>query len=126
MDLKQKYQDVLSFGESLGVKEGGWKEEGGKIKMWGVANYSYDKNRIWDKIKSIQGWENEIAADIKVANEDIYGVYEVKSGDTLGKLAKEFLGNAAAYMDIFNVNKDQLSNPDLIKVGQKLKIPKRA
>jgi len=126
MDLKQKYQDVLSFGEKLGVKESGWKEEGGKLKMWGVANYSYDKNRIWDKIKTIQGWENEVAADIKVANEDIYGVYEVKSGDTLGKLAKEFLGNAAAYMDIFNVNKDQLSNPDLIKVGQKLKIPKRA
>ena len=125
MDLKQKYQDVLSLGEKLGVKDAGFKEEAGKLRMWGVANYAYDKNRIWDKIKTIQGWESEIAADIKIANEDIYGEYEVKSGDTLGKLAKEFLGNGAAYMDIFNLNKDQLANPDLIKVGQRLKIPKR-
>jgi nucleoid-associated protein YgaU len=29
------------------------------------------------------------------------------------------------YMDIFSANKDQLSNPDLIKVGQKLNIPAR-
>jgi aspartate ammonia-lyase len=125
MDLKQKYQDVLSLGETLGVKDGGFKEEAGKLKMWGVANYNYDKNRIWDKIKTIQGWENEVAADIKIANTDIYGVYTVKSGDTLSKLAKDFLGSASSYMDIFNMNKDQLQDPDKIKVGQELKIPNR-
>ena len=125
MDLKQKYQDVLTFGEKLGVVGGGSKEEGGKIKMWGTAKYNYDKNRLWDKIKTIQGWENEVAADIKIANTDIYGVYTVKSGDTLSKLAKDFLGSANSYMDIFNLNKDQLQDPDKIKVGQDLKIPNR-
>jgi hypothetical protein len=125
MALKEKYQDVLSLGEKLGVKDGGFEEQAGKLKMWGTAAYNYDKNRIWDQIKTHAGWEGEIAADIKVANEDIYGVYSVESGDTLGKIAKEFLGNAAAYMEIFNLNKDQLSDPDKIKVGQKLKIPKR-
>lgn len=125
MDLKQKYQDVLTFGEKLGVADGGSKEEGGKIKMWGTAKYSYDKNRLWDKIKTIQGWENEVAADIKIANTDIYGVYTVKSGDTLSKLAKDFLGSANSYMDIFNLNKDQLQDPDKIKIGQDLKIPNR-
>jgi hypothetical protein len=125
MELKEKYQDVLSFGEQLGVKDGGWKVEGGKLRMWGTANYAYDKNRLWDKIKTHAGWEGEIAADIKIANEDIYGVYDVKPGDTLSKLAKEFLGNANAYMEIFNLNKGELSDPDKIKVGQKLRIPKR-
>jgi nucleoid-associated protein YgaU len=48
----------------------------------------------------------------------------VKAGDTLSKIAKEHLGDANAYMDIFNANKDQLSDPDKIKVGQKLVIPK--
>ena len=142
--LKQKYQPVLSLGEQLGVKDSGFKEEGGKIKMWGLANYQYDKNRIWDKIKTIPGWETEVAADIKVAHEDIYGVYTVESGDTLSKLAKVFLGNPNAYMEIFNLNKDQLSDPfrsssdslllrdlqpladaDLVGVGQRLKIPKQ-
>lgn len=125
MALKEKYQDVLTLGEQLGVQGGGFEEQAGKLKMWGTANYAYDKNRIWDKIKAHAGWEGEIAADIKVAHDDIYGVYSVASGDTLGKIAKEFLGNASAYMDVFNINKDQLSDPDKIKVGQKLKIPKR-
>ena len=49
--------------------------------------------------------------------------YTVKSGDTLSKIAKEYLGNASDYMKIFNANKDQLSNPDLIKPGQVLRIP---
>jgi len=125
MALKEKYQDVLTLGEKLGVQGGGAEEQGGKLKMWGTAAYNYDKNRIWDKIKTHAGWETEVTADIKVANEDIYGVYTVASGDTLGKIAKEFLGNASAYMEIFNLNKDQLSDPDKIKVGQNLKIPKR-
>ncbi|HUL71613.1 MAG TPA: LysM peptidoglycan-binding domain-containing protein [Vicinamibacterales bacterium] len=49
--------------------------------------------------------------------------YEVKKGDTLSKIAKEFYGDASLYPKIFEANKDQLSNPDLIRVGQKLRIP---
>ncbi len=49
--------------------------------------------------------------------------YTVKSGDTLSKIAKEFYGDANKYMDIFNANKDQLSDPNKIKPGQELNIP---
>jgi len=125
MGLTDKYQDVVSFAQELGLKDGGWKEEGGKLRGSGTVAYSYDKNRIWDKIKTHAGWEGEIGADLRIANTDIYGVYTVKSGDTLSHVAKEFLGNANAYNDIFNLNKDQLSSPDVIKPGQKLKIPNR-
>ena len=38
-------------------------------------------------------------------------------------IAKEQLGSANAYMKIFEVNRDQLSDPDKIKPGQVLKIP---
>jgi nucleoid-associated protein YgaU len=47
----------------------------------------------------------------------------VKAGDTLSKIAKEHLGNAGAYMKIFDLNKDQLSDPDKIKPGQVLRLP---
>jgi LysM repeat protein len=47
----------------------------------------------------------------------------VVSGDTLSGLAKKYYGKASLYMKIFEANKDQLTNPDLIKVGQKLRIP---
>ena len=52
--------------------------------------------------------------------------YTVKSGDTLSKIAREQLGDAHAYMEIFNANRDQLSDPDKIKPGQTLKIPQTA
>lgn len=32
-------------------------------------------------------------------------------------------GNAADYMKIFNLNKDQLTDPDFIKPGQVLRLP---
>jgi nucleoid-associated protein YgaU len=51
-------------------------------------------------------------------------IYEVKPGDTLGALAQRFYGKASLYPKIFEANRDILDNPDLIKVGQKLRIPK--
>jgi len=51
-------------------------------------------------------------------------IYEVKPGDTLGALAQRFYGKASLYPKIFEANRDILTNPDLIKVGQKLKIQK--
>ena len=48
---------------------------------------------------------------------------EVKSGDTLSKIAKDEYGDANAYMKIFEANKPMLSHPDKIYPGQKLRIP---
>lgn len=51
-------------------------------------------------------------------------VYEVKPGDTLGHIAQRVYGKASLYTKIFEANRDILSDPNLIKAGQKLKIPK--
>ena len=49
--------------------------------------------------------------------------YTVVAGDSLSKIAKKFYGDGNKYKQIFEANKDQLADPDKIKVGQKLKIP---
>ena len=121
--LKEKYQSVLDLAAKLGVKLENVSEEGGKLKVKAVAPYQYDKELVWDKIKTLSGWENELAADIRVEKTDIFGVYTVQPGDTLSKIAKGHLGNPGAYMKIFDINKDVLKNPDLIKVGQQIKLP---
>ncbi|MEW5979717.1 MAG: LysM peptidoglycan-binding domain-containing protein [Acidobacteriota bacterium] len=123
--IKEKYQDVLDLGLQLKVKNGDVREEGGKLYVKGQALYQFDKDRIWNKIKEHPNWQNEIAADITVERTDIYGIYTVQPGDTLSKLAKLYLDSPNRYMDIFNLNKDVLTNPDLIKVGQQLKLPNR-
>jgi nucleoid-associated protein YgaU len=47
----------------------------------------------------------------------------VKAGDTLSRIAKEHLDNANAYMKIFELNQDQLTDPDTIRPGQVLRLP---
>ena len=49
--------------------------------------------------------------------------YTVVKGDTLGKIAKEFYGNAMKYPEIFEANKPMLKSADLIYPGQTLRIP---
>jgi nucleoid-associated protein YgaU len=49
--------------------------------------------------------------------------YEVQSGDTLSKIAKQFYGDAGRYGAIFEANKPMLKDPDQIYPGQTLRIP---
>ena len=49
--------------------------------------------------------------------------HAVVSGDTLGKIAKHYYGDAMKYPVIFEANKPMLSHPDKIYPGQVLRIP---
>ena len=51
--------------------------------------------------------------------------YTVQKGDNLSKIAKNLLGNANAWKQIFEANRDVLDDPDKIFPGQVLKIPPR-
>jgi nucleoid-associated protein YgaU len=50
-------------------------------------------------------------------------IYTVAAGDSLSKISKKLYGDANQWKRIFEANRDQLKNPDLIHPGQKLKIP---
>ncbi|HUP92319.1 MAG TPA: LysM peptidoglycan-binding domain-containing protein [Solimonas sp.] len=47
----------------------------------------------------------------------------VAPGDSLSKIAKREYGDAGKWQQIYDANRDQIKNPDLIHPGQKLKIP---
>jgi nucleoid-associated protein YgaU len=49
--------------------------------------------------------------------------YTVVKGDSLSKIAKRFYGDAQQWRKIFEANKDQIKNPDLIYPGQTFRIP---
>lgn len=126
MGLRDKYAYAISTAK--GKFDGSAQEENGKLHFVGSVKTEEEKNEIWNAIKTIPDWKNEIIADIKVAGGGTAAAssgktYTVKAGDTLSKIAKDHLGNANAYMKIYEANRDQLSNPDLIKPGQVLKLP---
>jgi len=51
--------------------------------------------------------------------------HRIVDGDTLSKLASQYLGRADRYLEIYELNRDVLSTPDLLPIGAELKIPPR-
>jgi nucleoid-associated protein YgaU len=50
--------------------------------------------------------------------------YTVDSGDNLSAIAKQELGDANRWREIYELNKDLIGkNPDLIQPGMELKLP---
>lgn len=49
-------------------------------------------------------------------------MYVVEKGDCLWNIAKRFLGSGSRWMEIYKLNKDIIKNPNLIYVGQVLRV----
>lgn len=128
MNLRDKYNHAVQVAKGYSM-DGSAQERDGKLYFTGMVKNQDEVNKIWDAIKTVPDWRNDVIAEIKIdpnAKQVQQTTYTVKSGDTLSKIAKEHLGDANAYMKIFEVNKDQLNDPDKIKPGQVLKIPSAA
>jgi nucleoid-associated protein YgaU len=124
MGLRDKYAHAIQTAKGVHM-EGAAEEREGKLYFKGTTSSQDEANKIWDAIKTVPDWSKEIVADIKAnpAAAASGATYTVKAGDTLSQIAKDKLGSASAYMEIFNANKDVLTDPDKIKPGQVLKIP---
>ncbi len=127
MGLRDRYAYAIQTAK--GKFDGSAQEKDGKLYFAGTVKSDAEANEIWNAIKTIPDWRTDIVADIKVVAAPVSAAaaaaktYTVKAGDTLGAIAKAQLGDAGAYMKIFDANKDLLTDPDKIKPGQVLKIP---
>jgi len=135
--FNEKVQDAVTvLGKSgLGVHDLRATVDGKIVTLEGQADSLDVKNQIMAEFNKLVSTENTLnrirvqepqsapsaPAPLKTEGETIY---VVQKGDTLGALAQRFYGKASLYPKIFEANRDILSNPDLIKVGQKLRIPK--
>jgi nucleoid-associated protein YgaU len=120
--LTGKYKYAMETAKGFHL-DGTTEERDGKLYIKGTVQTQDQANKIWDALKTIPDWKNEIVADITATGGSTDETYTVKAGDTLSKIAKNLLGDANAYNAIFEANRDQLSDPDKIKPGQVLKIP---
>jgi nucleoid-associated protein YgaU len=129
MGMRDTYAYAIQTAK--GKLQGNAEERDGKLHFKGTVATEAEKNEIWTAIKTIPTWQNDVVSEIQVTGGPAAGAaaassggktYTVKSGDTLGGIAQAHLGNAGDYMKIFELNKDQLTDPDKIKPGQVLRL----
>ena len=130
--LKGKYQSVLNLINQLAVRLQNLHLQDNKLFLKGHAKNKADSNRVWDQIKLVnKNYSEDLICEITYdadtapspATNQPAKNYTVKAGDTLSQIAKQLYGDAKLYMKIFDANRDQLRDPDKIRVGQVLKVP---
>jgi len=134
-ELKTKYQSTLNIADQLHIQFQNLHVQDNKLFIRGVAPSEDAKNKFWDQIKLVNPNADDITADITVDQSRAVGAaagggqgtggqtYEVKAGDNLSKISRQFYGDPNEYMRIFYANRDKLNDPDRIQIGQKLVIP---
>ena len=134
--LKSKYGTALRVLEQAGIRLQNLHIQDNKLFVRGEAPSQEAKNKFWDQVKLVDSSYADLTADITVSaaaqaaskaeaprEAAQAATYTVQKGDTLSKISKQFYGDAGQYMKIFSANRDQLTDPNKIQVGQVLKIP---
>ncbi len=58
-----------------------------------------------------------------VETPDRWGAYRIKEGDSLSQIARQFMGSAGRWRQLYELNRHAISDPDRIRAGTVLKIP---
>jgi nucleoid-associated protein YgaU len=97
----------------------------GTAKVFGVAKDQATQEKVIlaaGNVEGVSSVDNMMSVEQSAPAAQFYTVVK---GDTLSKIAKQFYGDANAYMAIFDANKPMLTHPDKIYPGQNLRIPPR-
>lgn len=125
---RRKAAALVKVIEQMGFKvsELGVRVDDDKVTLTGEAASQSDREKIVLLVGNHEGI-GSVDDKMTVAKQEPEATYyEVKKGDTLSKIAKEFYHNANKYPVIFEANKPMLKDPDEIYPGQRLRIPPAA
>lgn len=101
--------------------------EDDRVTVYGVTDSVMVKEKVVLALGNVEGIATVDDRISVVDQEDPTpeaDFYEVKSGDSLSKIAKKYYGDAMKYNAIFEANQPLLKDPNLIYPGQMLRIPK--
>ena len=122
MSLQEKYRDLISFATNSGATNLSVTEQGSVLYVTCTAPTNQVKDQIWDVYEKLDPDMRSADMVLNVSvDQSAPETYEVKSGDNLSKIAKKYSG--ISWKDIYDANRDILSDPDKIFPGQVLKIP---
>jgi len=121
MELKDKYKKLTDYAQGAGIDDLSVIEKDNVLYVSGAATPA-TKDKLWEIYNEIDPdmRSGDLVMDIKEkpGSEEIY---EIKAGDSLSKIAKNYPG--MTWQKIYDANKDTIKDPDKIFPGQKIKIP---
>ena len=120
MALQDKYAELIKTANTAGVTNLQVREQDNVLYVDGNAPSAAVKDQVWEVYEKLD--PDFRSADMVLnINAPETTEYEVKSGDSLSKIGQKLGKN---WRDIYEANKSVIgNNPDLIKPGQKLRIP---
>jgi nucleoid-associated protein YgaU len=122
MALQEKYASLVQYASGNGITNLTVNEQEGVLYITCTAPTNQAKDQLWNLYESIdpEMRSADLVLNISV-DQSVPETYEVKPGDNLSKIAKKYSG--ISWKDIFDANKDKLTDPDKIFPGQVLTIP---
>ena len=124
MKLEDKYGELVRTARSVGIRDLQVREQDNVLYINGQASSEAVKKQLWDIYGRLDPnyRSADVVMNITVQDGAANQVYEVVPGDNLSKIGKRY---GVSWQDIYEVNKDQIKDPDLIQPGWKLKIPQK-
>jgi nucleoid-associated protein YgaU len=120
--LRDKYQSLIAMAEGNGVADLNIQEQDNVLHIHGTSPSEAVKQQLWDEYNRLDPdmRSGDVVMNLEVAvGSEVF--YTVVAGDSLSKIATKYPG--VTWQKIFEANRDQIKNPDLIHPGQKLRIP---
>jgi len=124
MALTDKYQSLIDMAKAAGNVT--VDDQGEVLHINGTVSDDAAKQRLWDEYNRIDPdmRSGDLMMDVQVAGGGGGETYTVKAGDSLSKIAAHH-GGGLTWQDIYEANKDQISDPNMIHPGQELRIPSK-
>jgi nucleoid-associated protein YgaU len=124
MALQDKYKQLIDTAQSGGVSNLTVQEQSNVLYISGTASQQV-KDQLWSVYNTLDPdmRSADVVLNIEADGSGTAQTYTVVAGDNLTKIARNYTG--ITWKDIFEANRDQLSDPDKIHPGQVLNIPQK-
>ena|SRR5688572_9818862 len=127
MALQNKYQPLIDAAEKAGATNLQVRQQNNVMYIDGTVPSEAVKQQLWDKYNQL---DPDYRSGDLILNLSIMPgskaasatEYEVESGDNLSKIGKKY---GVSWQEIYEANRDQIKNPDLIQPGWRLRIPQK-
>ena len=128
MALRPQYQQLIDTTTNSGVTNLQVREQNDVLYIDGNAPSEDVKKQLWDLYNQIDPdyRSGDLVLNLTTSGSAAhaakaeYQVYEVVKGDSLSRIGQKY---GVSWKEIYELNKDQIKDPDLIQPGWKLKIP---